>query len=203
MLPWKVSKSKIHGKGVLATEDIPAGTNLGPLWHTLYEDGDGDITLRTQLGKFVLEAFPPEVRLTNIKVFINRSKDTSGDPRYLSARLKQEHRGLIPEAIAYGLQQRDIPYDRRYLTDEAALYCSELIVDMFKYANNRKEFFKESPMSFRDIETGEVHEYWVRYYDYFGMDVPEGEPGSNPGDISKESKLHIYDIVGEITGYQP
>jgi len=161
------------------------------------------ILIETQLGKFVLEAFPPEVRLTSIKVFINRSKDASGYPRFLAARLEQEHRGLISEAIAYGLKQRDIPYDRRYITDEAALYCSELIVDMFKFANNGIEFFKESPMSFRDFETGEVHEYWVRYYNYFGMDVPEGEPGSNPGDISRDSKLHIYDVVGEITGYQP
>jgi hypothetical protein len=105
--------------------------------------------------------------------------------------------------MAYGLQQRDIPYDRRYLTDEAALYCSELIVDMFKAANDDVAFFEESPMSFRDTETGELHEYWIRYYDYFGMEVPDGEPGSNPGDISKDSRLDVYDVVGDITGYQP
>lgn len=69
-----------------------------------------------------------------------------------------------------------MPYDDRYLTDEDALYCSELIVDMFKSANGGVEFFPEAPMSFRDIETGELHDYWVRHYnDYFGMPVPTGE----------------------------
>jgi hypothetical protein len=35
------------------------------------------------------------------------------------------------------------------------------------------------------------------------MEVPDGEPGSNPGDISKDSRLDVYDVVGDITGYQP
>lgn len=160
------------------------------------------VIIETQLGKFVLEAFPPEVRLTNIKVFLNRSKDRDGNVRYIVARLKQEFQNLIPKAISYGLQQRDVPYDRRYLTDETELYCSELVVDMFKNANNGISFFKESPMSFRDTETGEVHNYWEKYYEYFGMDVPEKEPGSNPGEISKDERLHVYDVVGDITGYK-
>ncbi len=100
------------------------------------------IVVENRLGFFVLEAFPPEVRLTNKKVYINRSKDFSGNPRYIIARLKQEYQYLLPNAISYGLRQRDIPYDRRYLTDEAALYCSELIVDMFKFANNGTFFLK-------------------------------------------------------------
>ncbi|MEM8866193.1 MAG: YiiX/YebB-like N1pC/P60 family cysteine hydrolase [Planctomycetota bacterium] len=160
------------------------------------------VIVETNLGTFVLEAFPPEVRLTNLQVFIRRSNDHLENPRYMAARLLQEHLDILPAAISYGLEQRDVPYDSRYLTDEAALYCSELVVDMFKNANNGIPFFPESPMSFRDLETGEVHDYWVRYYDYFGMDVPEGAPGSNPGDISKDDRLHIYDVVGNITGYE-
>ena len=162
------------------------------------------ILIENQLGKFVLEAFPPEVRLTNIYIFLKRSWSSYQSPRYMAARLKNQFHHLIDPALEYGLSQRNVPYDSRYLTDEAALYCSELIVDMFKYANDGNEFFKESPMSFRDTETDEIHEYWVRHYrDFFGMPVPEGEPGSNPGDMSKDKKLHIYDIVGDITGYQP
>ncbi len=154
-------------------------------------------------GDFVLEAFPPEVRLTHIKVFLNRSKDGSGNHRYMAARLKQEYQHLIPAAVSQGLKRRDIPYDRLYLTGKTALYCSELIAGIFKHANDGVPFFKESTMSFRDIKTGEIHEYWIKYYDYFGMPVPEGEPGSNPGDMSKDDKLHVYDVVGDITGFQP
>lgn len=159
------------------------------------------IVVESPLGIFVLEAFPPEVRLTNIKVYLNRSRDANGNPRYILARLKPEYKHLLPEAISYGLKQRDIPYDHLYLAGKAALYCSKLIIEMFKHANGGMPFFKETPMSFRYIETGEIHEYWIKHYDYFGMDVPEEEPGSNPGEISKDEKLNIFDVVGDITGY--
>lgn len=162
------------------------------------------IIIENELGKFVLEAFPPEVRLTNINIFIKRSWDEFKNPRYIISRLKPEYNHMIEKALDYGLSQRNIPYDHRYLPDQAALYCSELLVDMFKHANEGDYFFKESPMSFRDTETGEIHEYWIRHYrDYFGMPVPEGETGSNPGDMSKDERIHIYDVVGNISGYKP
>ena len=135
------------------------------------------IVVESPLGFFVLEAFPPEVRLTNIKVYLNRSNDSNGNHRYILARLKPEYQHLLPEAISYGLKQRDIPYDHLYVAGNAALYCSKLIIEMFKHANGGVPFFKEVPMSFRDLETGEIHEYWIKYYEYFGMDVPEKEPG--------------------------
>ncbi|GEM79311.1 YiiX/YebB-like N1pC/P60 family cysteine hydrolase [Vibrio superstes] len=161
------------------------------------------IIVDTNKGKFVLEAFDPEVRLTSISVYLKRSWFGTPNPRYIAARLKEQYQNLIPAAIKYGLNQRAVPYDERYLTDEDALYCSELIVDMFKNANDGVEFFPESPMSFRDTETGELHDYWVRHYnEQFGMPVPTGEPGSNPGNMSKDSKLYIYDVVGDISGYE-
>ena len=161
------------------------------------------VILETRYGMRVLEAYYPEVRLTNIDVHIKRSKDHRGNPRYMMGRLKSEHHHLIQNAIKYGIEQREIPYDHLYVTDESRLYCSELIVDMFKNANNGEEFFSENPMSFRDLETGEIHEQWISYYRYFGMPVPEGEPGSNPGDMSLDFKLHVYDVIGDITGYMP
>lgn len=121
----------------------------------------------------------------------------------MAGRLLPQHRHLLSEALEYGLKQRDIPYDRLYLTGEAALYCTELVVDMFKHANGGSEFFTESPMSFTDPMTGLVHDDWVNYYAYFGIPVPAGEPGSNPGDMSLDSKLNIFHVAGPITGYSP
>ncbi len=161
------------------------------------------VVVDNPFGKYVLEAYYPEVRLTNITTHIKRSRDHQYSPRYMLGRLKRDHQQLISEAIKYGLAQRDIPYDHLYLTGESALYCSELIVDMFKHANEGSEFFQEKPMSFRDTETGEVHEEWKSYYEYFGMPVPQGEPGSNPGDMSKDDRIHIYDVIGDISGYRP
>jgi hypothetical protein len=72
---------------------------------------------------------------------------------------------------------------------------------MFRHANNGATFFPETPMSFRDTETGQIHPTWVQYYAYYGMPVPEGEPGSNPGELSLDSKIEIYDVIGSIPGY--
>jgi uncharacterized protein YycO len=161
------------------------------------------VVVENAFGIYVLEAYYPEVRLTNIGTHIRRSRDDNQSPRYILARLKSDYEHLVESAIDYGLAKRNIPYDYLYLTGESALYCSELVVDMFKHANDGNEFFTESPMSFRDIETGELHAQWIEYYEYFGMPVPEGQPGSNPGDISKDARLHIYDVVGNLSGYQP
>lgn len=159
------------------------------------------VVVRNPVGVFVLEAFPPEVRVTNINVFLRRLHDVQGMPRYMLGRLKGPYQELIPAAVAYGLGKRDIPYDQLYLTDELALYCSELVVDMFKAANGGNPFFPEKPMSFRDLVTGEVLPEWVAYYERFGMEVPEGDPGSNPGDISRDLRLEIYRVEGAIAGY--
>jgi len=83
------------------------------------------VVIENQFGKFVIEAFPPEVRLTNINVFIRRSRDINSNPRYIAGRFHNDHHNLVSSAIEYGLAQRYIPYDRLYLTGEAALYCSE------------------------------------------------------------------------------
>lgn len=160
------------------------------------------LVLKNNVGWFVLEAFPPEVRVTQIDVFKRRSADpVSGRERYIVSRLKDNFVHLIPAAINYGLSKRDIPYDQLYLTDPAALYCSELIVDMFRSANDGGEFFPERPMSFRDPATGQVHAAWTEYYSKFGMSVPDGQPGSNPGDISRDTRLDVVTIQGPPSGY--
>jgi Permuted papain-like amidase enzyme, YaeF/YiiX, C92 family len=160
------------------------------------------VVVENPKGMFILEAFPPEVRVTQIDVFLRRSADPlNGRQRYLVSRLKAAHRHLIASSIKYGLNQRNIPYDDLYLTDSAALYCSELVVDMFRYANGGQEFFPEHAMSFRDLATGEIHPIWIEYYAKFGMEVPEGQPGSNPGTISKDSRLDLVTVQGPPAGY--
>lgn len=56
-------------------------------------------------------------------------------------------------------------------------------------------------MNFKDNQTGEVHPSWIAYYAYFGMAVPEREPGSNPGEISLDSRINVYEVIGNIPGY--
>jgi hypothetical protein len=159
------------------------------------------VIVNNPYGSFVLEAFYPEVRLTKFEVFSRRSHNETGEARLLLGRLVEGHQNLIGDAISHGISRRDTPYDHLYLTGENALYCSELVVDMFKYANGGVPFFEERPMSFRDTATGELHPAWIDCYAYFGMDVPEGEPGSNPGDISRDVRIGFYAAIGPIPGF--
>ena len=158
------------------------------------------VLVKVQGSDWVLEAFPPKVMMTPLASFLDRSKNGAGKERYLVGRLRPQWQSLIPAAIAYGRQHLGIPYDNRFLTDEEHLYCSELVVDMFKAANGGQEFFKERPMSFVDPATGEISTAWVNYYHFFGMDVPQGAPGSNPGDISSDTHVDIVAAVGPISG---
>jgi Permuted papain-like amidase enzyme, YaeF/YiiX, C92 family len=160
------------------------------------------VIVKNNAGWFVLEAFPPEVRVTQIDVFKRRSANPLGaEERYVVMRLASTHRALISPAVQYGLSVRDTPYDQLYLTDPTSLYCSELVVDMFRSANGGMEFFAERPMSFRDRVTGQVLPAWVEYYDKFGMSVPDGQPGSNPGDISTDVRLDLVEVQGPPGGY--
>jgi hypothetical protein len=160
------------------------------------------VAVNTKQGLCVLEAIYPEVRLTTWESFQRNSAWPQGSDQYrlLVGRLQDEYQFLIDGALTHGLALKATPYDKLYLTDQAALYCSELVVDMFTTAIGGSQFFRERPMSFRDPLTGEVHPGWQAYYDYYGIAVPEGEPGSNPGDISRDGRLDIVEVVGTIPG---
>lgn len=82
------------------------------------------------------------------------------------------------------------PYDFNYMPDDSAVYCSELVqkccVDT---AGN--PVFGTIPMTFRDA-SGEIHPYWVKHYADQGLDVPEGAPGTNPGQLSRHPRVTIF-----------
>lgn len=180
-------------------DDSDAISTVTVGWHGARLNHMG-VLLKVDASEWVLEAYPPKVMMTPLGGFLDRSKNTEGKLRYLVGRLRPEWWHLIPAAIAFGRKHLGIPYDNKFLTDESHLYCSELVVDMFKAANDGQEFFKEKPMSFIDPATGEISTAWVNYYHFFGMDVPQGAPGSNPGDISSDPRLNIVAAVGPISG---
>lgn len=158
------------------------------------------VVARTPHGDFVLEAFYPHVRLNPFDDFARRSYNDANEPRLMLARLDEDYRHLIPPAMRFGETLCHMPYDELYLTGNGALYCSELVVNIFRHANGGEPFFHEAPMSFRDIDTGEPHPTWIEYYACFGMEVPEGAPGSNPGAISLDQRVKVYDIIGPVPG---
>lgn len=135
---------------------------------------------------YIIEAAGSAVRLSTLEKF---SKNT-GKPMYVG-RLKKRHRKLIPAAIQFSMEQMGLPYDEEYVYDNGSYYCSELIYDAFKHANNNKPFFKLYPMTYKQPDTNEFFPAWAEYYSSIGKEIPEGLPGCNPGGMSVSGKIEI------------
>lgn len=86
-----------------------------------------------------------------------------------------------------------LPYDDIFMPGDSALYCSELVQLAFVSgvaAGVQSSVFGTVPMSFSD-STGNVTEFWADFYAVRGLDVPEGKPGTNPGQISRDPNVRI------------
>jgi hypothetical protein len=138
---------------------------------------------------YVIEAAGAEVKITPFETF-----KTYTTEKMFVGRLKRKYRALIPEAIAFALQQIGVPYDEEYVYNNGKYYCSELLYDAFLHAN-KKPFFELSPMTFKSPKSNEFFEVWVDYYKKLHLEIPEGKPGCNPGGISTSDKLKIIGTI--------
>lgn len=82
------------------------------------------------------------------------------------------------------------PYDNAFLPDNGALYCSELIYEVFlnDCSDKGKHLIEAKPMNWRD-KNGNLPKYWQEHFKKLGMPVPEGVPGTNPTDLSCSPQL--------------
>ncbi|MES2485947.1 MAG: YiiX/YebB-like N1pC/P60 family cysteine hydrolase [Bacteroidota bacterium] len=138
----------------------------------------------------IIEAAGSAVRLTPLEKF---KKNTSKP--MLVGRLKPEFRSLAKNAIGFSLLQMGVPYDDEYVYSNGSYYCSELVYDAFMFANGGKPFFELQPMTYKQPGTDNFFPAWVDYYKSINKNIPEGQPGCNPGGISLSNKI---DIVGTV-----
>lgn len=82
------------------------------------------------------------------------------------------------------------PYDNAFLPNNGALYCSELIYEVFldDCSAKGRHLFETKPMNWRDKE-GKIPQYWQEHFKKLEMEVPEGVPGTNPTDMSRSPLL--------------
>ena len=121
--------------------------------------------------------------------FLNRSVDSNGNPKVFVGRLKPKHSFLIPIAINKAISLIGMSYDDEFKLNNNKYYCSELIYDIFLYANNNIPFFKLQPMTYK--KDGITLDLWLDYFEQLNTPVPEGKPGINPGGISLSEKVEI------------
>lgn len=134
----------------------------------------------------MLEAIGKQVQFSPLESFLGYT----GNPAILF-RLKPEFRHLIPKAISFGFLELGKPYDDAFLPENGKWYCSELLYEAFKHANNGKPVFSLSPMTFKKPGGTAFFPIWVEYFSKLGMETPEGIPGCNPGGMSRSEMLEL------------
>ena len=152
------------------------------------------MVVRVNDNLMAVEAIGNAVQLTSLEAFFARSKDTRSIERITVARLKKEYRNLVPAASSYALEQIGQPYDHKFLLDNGAWYCSELLYEAFKSASGDNDFFELSPMTYKDPDSDAFFPAWIDYYQKLKAEIPEGKPGLNPGSISRSDKIEIIEL---------
>ena len=140
----------------------------------------------------VLEAIPPKIILSEIDDFLNRSFDKDGKPKVIVGRLKDEYNNIIPKAIDFVNKQIGVDYDKVFLLNNEKYYCSELIYEAFE----KDSIFQLQPMTFLHPETKDTLATWKNYYADLRLEIPQNEPGINPGVMSLSNKIEIVHIYG-------
>ena len=140
----------------------------------------------------VLEAIPPRITLSEINDFLNHSFDKNGNPKVIVGRLKYKFRRSIASAISFAKKQLGVKYDEFFLIENNSYYCSELIYEAFK----KDSIFQLQPMTFLHPENKDTLATWKNYYADLRVEIPQNEPGINPGVMSLSNKIEIVHIYG-------
>lgn len=141
---------------------------------------------------FVIEATNPCVKVTPLYDYLySKEEDKDCYPRSAVGRLKKAYRHLIPKAIGEGLKLVGKEYDFGYVLNNDKYYCSELVYDILLKANAGEPVFDLNVMTFKSSETGEYTQGWINYFEKHQLPIPEGEPGINPGAMSRSKVIDM------------
>lgn len=140
---------------------------------------------------FVIEAIEDGVMLTPFDKFLDRNRDSKGNPKVVIGRLNDSLRACIPAGIDFAKSKLGAEYDHGFSFTNDKYYCSELVYYMFK--QNGNYIFDTNKMTFKDA-SGKFDKNWVEYFKKLKMEIPEGEDGINPGGISKSDKIKIIKV---------
>lgn len=198
----RVSVSDLRGGDLLFVVN-GQGNNITDVTHGV--DGLGIDHIAVFSDGNVVEAIPEYGVVENpLDSFLVRLSDRES---VLVGRIE----GLdVEESVTNARKFLGRPYDDIFMPSDSAIYCSELVQKSFVFKDGLKErdqnvkevdskatgsgtkhfVFGTIPMSFHD-STGNVTEFWTKFYSARGLAVPEGEPGTNPGQLSRDPNVKI------------
>jgi hypothetical protein len=146
----------------------------------------------------LVEAIGGEVKRSLLADFLSRSLDENGDPKVIVGRLiDRDVAGRSVDLVQGYLGKK---YDDLFSLENDRYYCSELVY--FSCLNEDQPVFSLNPMTFKQAQSGEFDPVWVDYFREMGAAIPEGEPGLNPGSISRSPAVEMIYRFGNPDGFQ-
>ncbi|MGN0730278.1 MAG: YiiX/YebB-like N1pC/P60 family cysteine hydrolase [Treponema sp.] len=105
---------------------------------------------------------------------------------YLTKEKKEVFVYRYPEIDAKIIKERaekylGCAYNHSFYPNNGTFYCSQYIARILP-------IFDTIPMKFGDGKQ-EVSDYWKKYYEELGIQVPLNQPGTNPGQLSECKKI--------------
>jgi len=134
---------------------------------------------------YVIEAISPNVCLTPIDSFVVHHSSQHATRIIVGRATDCDSQASTQRALRYV----GAPYDHYFMPSDSAIYCSELVLKSYvdRHGNT---LFSPIPMTFRD-PSGHITPFWQQHYAKRGLPVPQGEPGSNPGELSRRPQVTI------------
>ena len=162
-----------------AITDATARKNLPGYTHVA-------IAIRHENADSVIEATSKGgVRIVALDEFLKGSARIDGAPAVAVMRLRDTS-GIASDAVTRARSHLGAPYDYSFLPDNGKFYCSELVWESFRREGRR--IFSARPMNFRAPD-GTLPAFWVELFAKQGEAVPEGVPGTNPDELSRDPQL--------------
>ncbi len=146
------------------------------------------IAITTDGADSILEASTESgVRIVPLAEFLNDAATINGKPAVVAMRLRDTTG--ISQAVQRARKALGAPYDYAFLPDNGKIYCSELVRNSYLRADG-SPIFTAHPMNFRAAD-GTMPQFWTDLFARQGIPVPQGIPGTNPNDLSKEPTLKV------------
>lgn len=139
---------------------------------------------------FVIEATPTHgVTKTSLDDFLIEGN-------VLAADVSMIDKSISIKAVDLAVKFIGAPYNHTFLNStNKGFYCSQLITESYKLANNGNSFFKEDTLNFKD-SNGMISSFWIKYFNAHNMKVPQGEVGSHPTRLFFDSRLkNRYNLI--------
>lgn len=179
-----------------AIEKVTQGVNGANFSHV------GLVIPNNENKMVVIEAITSGVVETPLDSFFSRSYDENKRSKVVVGRLKDKYQDLIAKAVKFSRTKLGLAYDDVFDISNNKYYCSELIYDAFKFANDGHPIFELQPMTYKDPDTDATFPIWEDYFTNLNIPIPEGEPGLNPGGMSRSDYIDIVHVYGIPQGYK-